>query len=85
MLFLVLRLSGAFKTRLDIPPAIREKIGLVIPFKTQSNTYIVKATPRAAAGATLGLDQVLAGYLNTEKTITGSNKEENKLTKPTVP
>ncbi len=85
MLFWVLRLSGAFKTRPDIPPAISEKIGLVIAFKIQSNTYIVKATPRAAAGATLGLDQVLAGYLNTVKTITGSNKEENKLTKPTVP
>ena len=85
MLFLVLRLSGAFKTRLDIPPAISAKIGLVIAFKIQSHTYIVKATPRAAAGATLGLDQVLAGYFNTANTITGSNKEENRLTKPTEP
>ena len=84
LLFLVLRLSGAFKTRPDIPPATTAKIGLVIAFKTQSNTYIVKATPRAAAGATLGLDQVLAGYLK-QKATTGSNNEENRLTKPTAP
>lgn len=61
LVFFALRFSGAFSATLAIPPAMNAKIGLVIAFNRQSKAYIVKATPIAAAGATLGLDHVLAG------------------------
>ncbi len=51
----------SFDTDPDNPPLIRGKTGLNIWFNKQSNINKSKATAKAAAGATLGLNQVLAG------------------------